>query len=314
MPNLYAASHVSASYVWFRMLKSFWHDTGSGHPSRSAVLQSMVIPNAVSLLTPQWRINPSSKSFMMDLIVRSKSSWVPRSCQPMGLFFIFPFSSAGRKVGVDMSGPSLEGQWIWYRSMYPQFMRSMDLRQDHTHISSSYPCVFFARVGCSLPTPPGLILVAMYTLERSTVPSAVRFVSQLPIHFSVSAPYFHATGYSSAVSMKFTPSSITSLSSCSCAWDSSALKEPHVMVPAQTCVTVMSVRPNLTFFRVVLRFTVAILSCGAVVDETFSVRERSDVASRFANTFSEKKGGRKTSEWHVARPPRSITVCCVVNV
>jgi len=53
------------------------------------------------------------------------------------------------------------------------------------------------------------------------------------------------------------------------AWDSSALKEPHVMVPAQTCVTVMSVVPNLTFFRVVLRFTVAIVSCGAVVDETF---------------------------------------------
>jgi hypothetical protein len=41
------------------------------------------------------------------------------------------------------------------------------------------------------------------------------------------------------------------------------------MVPAQTCVTVMSVVPNLTFFRVVLRFTVAIVSCGAVVDETF---------------------------------------------
>lgn len=66
------------------------------------------------------------------------------------------------------------------------------------------------------------------------------------------------------------------------------------MVPAQTCVTVMSVVPNLTFFRVVLRFTVAILSCGAVVDETFSVRERSDVASRFANTFFEKKGGPKS--------------------
>ena len=114
--------------------------------------------------------------------------------------------------------------------------------------------------------------------------------------------------------MKFTPSSITSLSSCSCAWDSSALKEPHVMVPAQTCVTVMSVVPNLTFFRVVLRFTVAIVSCGAVVDETFSVRERSDVASRFANTFFEKKGGRQASKWHVARPPRSITVCFIANV
>jgi hypothetical protein len=56
------------------------------------------------------------------------------------------------------------------------------------------------------------------------------------------------------------------------------------------------------------------VSCGAVVDETFSVRERSDVASRFANTFFEKKGGRQASKWHVARPPRSITVCFIANV
>ena len=54
--------------------------------------------------------------------------------------------------------------------------------------------------------------------------------------------------------------SCQSLSSCACAWLSSALKDPHVMVPAHTCVTIMSVVPNLTFFNSVLRFTVAMLA------------------------------------------------------
>ena len=50
----------------------------------------------------------------------------------------------------------------------------MDFWHDQRTISSSYPCAPL-RVGCSAPTVDGLTLVAMYSLLRSTVPSATRF-------------------------------------------------------------------------------------------------------------------------------------------
>ena len=56
-------------------------------------------------------------------------------------------------------------------------------------ISWSYPCGSpFLRVGCSDPMCDGLIFVAMTMSARRNVPSSVRFLSQLPIQRSVSAP------------------------------------------------------------------------------------------------------------------------------
>ena len=43
---------------------------------------------------------------------------------------------------------------------------------------------------------------------------------------------------------------------CAKASDDSPLKEPHVMLPMHARVTIMSERPNLTFARVSVRFTV----------------------------------------------------------
>lgn len=114
------------------MEKSFWHETGNGHPRRSHAQHSIVIPNAFSFDTPQCLIRPRSNRRLMLSTARSKSSRVPRSNH-----FIIRFFPSGAKVGVDMRGQSRLGQWIWYRSMYSHCMRSMLLRQLHSQISAS---------------------------------------------------------------------------------------------------------------------------------------------------------------------------------
>lgn len=61
---------MSSSYVWLRMEKSFWHDTGRGHPSLTHVVHSMVMPKPFSLETPQCLMSFASKSSLMDFTVR----------------------------------------------------------------------------------------------------------------------------------------------------------------------------------------------------------------------------------------------------
>ena len=116
---------MSSSYVWLRIEKSFWHETGSGHPNLTHVAQSMVMPNAFSLDTPQWRTNPASISAFTASTVRSKSSGLPSSKNLANRL-----TPPGVNVGVDMMGVSLLGQWIWYRSTYSHPMRSIDFRHE----------------------------------------------------------------------------------------------------------------------------------------------------------------------------------------
>mmetsp|Transcript_26868 Transcript_26868/g.62746 ORF Transcript_26868/g.62746 Transcript_26868/m.62746 type:complete len:215 (+) Transcript_26868:257-901(+) len=73
-PKRCAASHVSDSYVLFSSEKSFWHETGRGTPSRSAVVQNMVMPKAFSLESPQCLMRPASSSRFTESTCRSKTS------------------------------------------------------------------------------------------------------------------------------------------------------------------------------------------------------------------------------------------------
>ena len=123
-----------SSYVWLRIEKSFWQETGSGHPSRTHAAQSIVMPYAFSLDTPQCLTRPASMSSFIASTVRSKSSALPSSKNLANRL-----TPPGVNVGVDMMGVSLLGQWIWYRSTYSHPMRSMDFLQEWCMISESYP-------------------------------------------------------------------------------------------------------------------------------------------------------------------------------
>lgn len=54
--------------------KSFWHETGLGTPSLSAVTQNIVMPNAFSFERPQCLISPASSNRFTATTCASKTS------------------------------------------------------------------------------------------------------------------------------------------------------------------------------------------------------------------------------------------------